>query len=150
MLPCACAPPPKIWICGTGIATCRSPARNFHSGFFAAAAAACAQASDTATMALPPRRDLSGVPSSAMSVLSISSWFKSFPDKERSRISVFTPCTACLTSMLFASPDPVDAPAGAIARPRAPFTATSASTVARPRESQTLRARTSRIFAMRS
>ena len=67
MRPCACAPPPKIWICGTGIATARLPARNFHSGFFAAAAAACAQASDTATMALPPRRDLSGVPSSAIS-----------------------------------------------------------------------------------
>ena len=30
----ACAPPPKIWICGTGSATRRSPARFFQSGIF--------------------------------------------------------------------------------------------------------------------
>ena len=39
------------------------------------------------------------------------------------------------------SPRPVEAPAGAIARPRAPpASVTSASTVGRPRESQTRRA----------
>src|SRR4029078_731751 len=45
-----------------------------------------------------------------------------------------------------ASPLPVEAPAGAIARPRAPpASVTSASTVGRPRESQTRRPRTEMI-----
>jgi hypothetical protein len=55
---------------------------------------------------------------------------------------------------LFASPEPVEAPAGAMARPVASAvvprpTTTSASTVARPRESQTLRPLMSMILAMR-
>ena len=66
---------------------------------------------------------------------------------------------ACVTSMppkrsppsrrSMASREPRDAPAGAIARPVAPpASATSASTVGRPRESQTRRPRTATIVVV--
>ena len=53
----ACAPPPKIWISGSGSVTASRPARWRHSGSPRAAAAAWATASDTATdrVAAQPR-----------------------------------------------------------------------------------------------
>ena len=54
----ACAPPPKIWICGSGSVPAPAPPRWRYSGTPAAAAAACAAAIETARMALAPRRVL--------------------------------------------------------------------------------------------
>src|SRR6185503_19564403 len=129
-----------------------------HSGRRAAAAAACRHASDTATVAFAPSRDLSGVPSSAISFWSTACWSRASTPSSALRISVLTFRTALATSIppsasppsrrSFASYEPVDAPAGAIARPRAPLRTTSASTVGRPRESQTRRPRTSTILAI--
>jgi hypothetical protein len=117
MRACACAPPPKIWICGTGSATRVSPASFFHSGFFSAAASACAQASETATMALAPRWLLSGVPSSESRRASIAAWSPDLSARRPSRMRVLMFSTAFAASIAFASPEPVEAPAGAIARP---------------------------------
>ena len=63
----AWAPPPKSWISGKGSRTGRSSASDFQRGTPSAAARAWATASETAIRALPPRRDLFGVPSRAIS-----------------------------------------------------------------------------------
>src|SRR5262249_25911007 len=60
----AWAPPPKIWISGTGSRP--TPPRWCQSGCPAAAAAAHATAIDVATVALAPNPDRPGVPSSSM------------------------------------------------------------------------------------
>ena len=71
----ACAPPPKIWISGSGITASAAVAEQIGIKRLAcAAAAACSAAIDTATSALPPSRLFCGVPSSAISAPSIAAW----------------------------------------------------------------------------
>ena len=70
----AWAPPPKIWISGSGSRAGASPRRWRHSGRPAAAAAACSPAIETAMSALPPRRLRSSVPSRLISVRSRAAW----------------------------------------------------------------------------
>ena len=147
----ACAPPPKICTSGSGSVTGSSPARYCHSGMSCASAAACATASDTATVALPPSVALFGVPSSSISFASMSAWSSASMPKIARAIGPRTLATACATSKppwrvppsrrSTASREPRDAPAGAMPRPTTPHARrTSASTVGRPRESQTRRA----------
>ena len=64
----------------------------------AAAAAAWSAAIDTAIMALPPRRDLSGVPSSAISVASIAAWSAASAPTSAGAISSRMPASAPRTS----------------------------------------------------
>ena len=129
------------------MATRLSPARCCHRGLRAAAAEACRQASDTATMALA-RCGTCPSCRPARSAAVHRCWSRASTPSRAERIAVFTLRTAMAASRLLASPAPVEAPAGAMARPRAPLRWTSASTVARPRESQTRRATTSTILAM--
>ena len=148
--PDACAPPPRIWISGSGSVAASPPPRWRHSGSPAAAAAACAAAIDTAMVALPPSRRFSGVPSSSISRASIAAWSAASRPISAGAMTSVTLATARVTSSppnasppsrrSTASPLPVDAPAGAIARPTAPpARCSSASTVGRPRLSQTRR-----------
>ena len=147
----AWAPPPKIWICGIGSSVAASPPRCRYSGTSASAAAACAAAIDTASVALAPSRVLFGVPSSSTSCRSSAAWSLASKPARAAAISPLTCATACFTSSppkalppsrsSSASRVPVDAPAGTMARPVAPpCSVSSASTVGRPRLSQTRRA----------
>ena len=101
-------------------------------------------------MALPPSRLLFGVPSSAIRMRSTAAWSAASVPRKAAAISPEILACARRTSRppkaappsrrSSASPEPVEAPAGAMARPRAPpASVTSASTVGRPRESQTRR-----------
>jgi hypothetical protein len=148
--PPACAPPPKICTCGNGNDPAWSPPRWRYSGTPAAPAAACALAIDTATMALAPRRIRPSVPSSAINRRSSAAWSAASWPVTASAIRPLTLATARLTSQppkvsppsrrSSASPLPVEAPAGAMARPTAPpASSISASTVGRPRLSHTRR-----------
>ena len=114
------------------------------------AAAACRMAIETATSALPPsraflrrsveldqfsvdRRLIGGV--SPVSAGAISPSIAATAPRTSAPPSLAPPSRRSI-----ASPEPVDAPAGAIARPTAPpASLNSASTVGRPRESQTRR-----------
>ena len=109
-------------------------------------------------MALPPRRAFAGVPSSSMRWRSISACAPASRPASAGAMISFTFATARRTSRppnaappsrrSTASPLPVEAPAGAIARPMTPpASATSTSTVGRPRESHTRRPCTFAIAA---
>ena len=81
----ACAPPPKICTSGIGSDTGPSSARYCHSGMSKAIAPACATASDTATVALPPSLLLFGVPSSSISLASIVGLLERIHAEDRAR-----------------------------------------------------------------
>jgi len=83
------------------------------------AAAACAQASDTATTALAPSRLLSGVPSRSIRRSSITFWSATLNARSAFADQALMFFTAAGTSSALASPAPVEAPAGAMARPEA-------------------------------
>ena len=113
-----------------------------------AAAMACAAAIETANVALAPNLDLLTVPSKSMSAWSSADWLSAMDPTSALEISPLTCPTACITSSppnrsppslnSSASRVPLDAPAGAMALPIAPsLSVTSASTVGRPRLSQT-------------
>ena len=149
----ACAPPPKIWISGSGkrdraVAGEIAPQRHAARG----RGGVQRRPSRSRSMALPPSRALFGVPSSAISAR-VDRRLVGDVHAERAprAISPLTSATARATS---SPPKPaaavaqvdglaacrVEAPAGAMARPVAPLASThSASTVGRPRESQTRR-----------
>src|SRR5262245_66118188 len=107
-------------------------------------------------VALPPRRALCAVPSSAMRHWSIASCSSARWPRRAGAISSLTARTAWLTPgppkavswSRRSTPAwvPRDAPAGAMARPNAPpARRTSTSTVGRPRESHTRRPMTSEM-----
>ena len=147
----ACAPPPKIWISGSGSETGASPARCRHSGSPRAAAAACATASDTATVALPPSVALFGVPSSAISARVDAGLVERVAAGERARRSGRRRWRSPARRRSRRSARRRRAgrwprasratrrPARSRARTAPPASVTSASTVGRPRESQTRR-----------
>ena len=152
----ACAPPPKIWICGIGTRVASAPPIDSYKGMRRDVATACAAASETASVAFAPRRDLLGVPSRSIRRRSSAVWSSAAMPRNALAISPSTLATARCTSRppnaappsrsSIASRVPFDAPAGQIARPNAPSSSvTSASTVGRPRLSQTRRACTVRI-----
>ena len=139
----ACAPPPKICTSGIGSDTGPSSARYCQSGMSKAIAPACATASDTATVALPPSLLKFGVPSSSTSLASISACSRASMSNIARAIGPRTLAIACATSYppsrvppsrrSTTSREPRDAPAGAIPRPMTPLARrTSASTVGRP------------------
>ena len=150
----ACAPPPKIWISGSGSSVAAGRRRDAATAARRrAAAAACAAAIETAIVALPPRRDLSGVPSSSIRRASSAAWSAaSMPGQRRRDLAVHVATArvhvvaaegrAAVAQVDAPRRVPVEAPAGAMARPIAPpASCTSASTVGRPRVSQTRRPR---------
>ena len=113
---------------------------------------ACAAAMETAKVALAPNLDLLMVPSRSMSAWSRTDWLSAFVPTSALEISPLTCPTARITSRppnrsppslnSSASRVPLDAPAGAMALPSEPsLRTTSASTVGRPRLSQTRLAR---------
>ena len=156
----ACAPPPKIWICGSGSSVASAPPRCRTAARRAAAAAACAAAIETASVALAPRRDLFGVPSSSIRRASSAAW--SSARERRRRARAISPRHWRRRAARRgrrrprrrrAARAPRACPStrrpGTIARPTAPpASVTSASTVGRPRLSQTRRARTVRIVSV--
>ena len=89
----ACAPPPKIWISGSG-STSASGSRWRHSGNPAAAAAAWAQAIDVATVALAPRCSNVAVPSSSARRSSMARWSPTSSPTSAPAIGPFTLPTA--------------------------------------------------------
>ena len=102
-------------------------------------------------IALAPRRDFDGVPSSAQSAASRPRWSVASRPATASAISRLTLATARVTPLpshatppsrsSVASNSPVEAPDGTAARPRAPESSTtSTSTVGLPRESRIWRA----------
>ena len=108
-------------------------------------------ASETPRIALAPRRDLLGVPSSSFSLRSSPAWSSASSPRTASAISPLTFATACVTPLppqasppsrnSVASNSPVEAPDGTAARPCAPERrTTSTSTVGLPRESRIWRA----------
>ena len=134
------------------------PPRARHRGSPRRAAAAWATAIDVAISVFPPRRLLSGVPSRSTSMRSRASWSLASRPRRAGSISPPTAATACDTPRppnsvppsrnSLASPLPVEAPAGAMARPMAPpESSTSTSIVGCPLESQTCRPRVSAIDA---
>ena len=128
----ACAPPPKIWISGSGSVTAPSPASERHRGTPRDAAAACATASDTATGRVAAEACLV-----RRAVERDQRRVDARPDRARrarrarARSSPSTFAMARVTSIppkreppsrrSIASREPRDAPAGAIARPIAPL-----------------------------
>src|SRR6516162_8090841 len=108
---------------------------------------------ETARIALAPKRDFVGLPSSEIIFWSSARWSAASEPQRALAISALTWETALRTPLpryLDSSPSrssrascsPVEAPEGTIARPVAPDSrTTSASTVGLPRESRTWRAR---------
>src|SRR6478752_12916 len=101
-------------------------------------------------MALAPRRDLFGVPSSSISARSTPIWSRASRPWISAKISVLTKSTALVTPLprkglppsrsSTASWAPVEAPDGTMARPKLPSSSTtSTSTVGLPRLSKTCR-----------
>ena len=146
----ACAPPPKIWTCGIGSSVALAPPRYSNNGTPQHAAMAWAAAIDTASVALAPSRARPSLPSSAISRWSSAAWSSALVPCNTRAISPFKWPTACCTSSppkrtppsrsSSASRLPLDTPAGAMAVPNEPSCSlTSASTVGRPRLSQTRR-----------
>ena len=148
----ACAPPPKIWICGIGSSVAVAAAEVLVQRHAAATRpTACAAAIDTASVALAPRRVLVGVPSSSIRRAVERGLVVGAQADERARdlavdvadrLQHVEPAEARAppSRSSCASRVPLDAPAGAIARPTAPScSVTSASTVGRPRLSHTRR-----------
>src|SRR5260370_14372558 len=121
-------------------------------------ATARAVAMETARMALAPRRDLVGVPSSKIILWSrarCSAASRPAMDLAISLLALATALSTPLPRYFDLSPSrssrascsPVEAPEGTAARPSAPPSrTTSGSTVGLPRESMTWRARTLLIF----
>src|SRR3954463_9467536 len=155
----ACAPPLRTFIIGTGRTRASAPPRWRQSGTPSCAAAACAAASETPRIALAPRRDLFGVPSSSIRALSRPAWSSASRPAIASAISPLTFATACVTPLppqgappsrsSVASNSPVDAPDGTAARPLAPErSSSSTSTVGLPRLSRIWRAWTRWIWLM--
>ena len=143
----AWAPPLRTFIIGTGRTLAPVPPRWRQSGSPASAAAARATASETPRIALAPRRDLFGVPSSSISVWSIAPCSAARAPTSALAMSSLTFATAFETPLpaqasppsrsSVASNSPVEAPEGTAARPVAPVSSvTSTSTVGLPRESR--------------
>ena len=121
------------------------------------AAAALATARDTAKIAFAPNTSLFSVPSKSIIAASIALWSVASMPFRRSVMGPKIPATAFKTPLpryLALSPsrssnaslEPVEAPEGAQAEPKAPpAKSTSASTVGLPRESNTSRALMSAI-----
>src|SRR2546427_1221485 len=113
---------------------------------------------ETARMALAPRRDFGGVPSSSIMRLSRTRWSAASRPTTALAISVLVLATAFSTPLpryfdlspsrnSRASCSPVEAPEGTAARPRVPSSSkTSASTVGLPRESRIYLPRTPAIL----
>src|SRR5215468_12485183 len=107
---------------------------------------------ETARIALAPKRDFVGLPSSEIILWSSARWSAASEPQSTLAISALTWETALSTPLpryLDLSPSrssrascsPVEAPEGTIARPKAPDSrSTSASTVGLPRESRIWRA----------
>ena len=95
----ACTPPLITFIIGTGNVVASSPPRWRKSETPASAAAALALASETARIALAPRRPLFGVPSSSISRRSSASWSPGSIPRTASAISPFTFATAFVTAL---------------------------------------------------
>src|SRR5436309_3163218 len=122
-----------------------------------AAAAACATARETPSNAFEPRFFLLGVPSSSINLLSILLWSRASQPFRTGAILPLTLATAFFTPFppkrllspsrnSHASCSPVLAPLGIAARPSAPLsTRTSTSIVGLPRESKISRATIERI-----
>ena len=145
----ACAPPPKICICGSGSNVAADPSDGIRTAATpCAAAAACAAAIDTASGGVRAERGPSfrcrrarsgravearawssaGVAYGARAAISPVD-IASLPAARRVRRTRADPSRSSSASRV-----PFDAPAGTIARPIAPsFSVTSASTVGRPR-----------------
>src|SRR5271168_1033916 len=132
--------------------------RYLYNGCFSATAAAREAAMETARIALAPRRDLVGVPSSEIILWSRPRWSaasKPMTALASSPLALAAALSTPLPRYLVLSPSrsssascsPVDAPDGTAPRPNAPPSRrTSASTVGFPRESRTWRAWTRAIF----
>src|SRR4029079_12419763 len=141
-----------MFIIGTGKTRASGPPRYLNSGRFSAAAAACATARETPSSAFAPKLFLLGVPSSSISFLSIFAWSSTSHPLRAGAILSLTLATAFLTPLppnrlllpsrnSHASCSPVLAPLGIAARPSAPLsTRTSTSMVGLPRESKISRA----------
>ncbi|KKW29876.1 MAG: hypothetical protein UY74_C0061G0016 [Candidatus Kaiserbacteria bacterium GW2011_GWC2_52_8b] len=123
----------------------RSPFRYWYVGSDCATAAAFAHAMDTPISALPPRRDLFGVPSSPSIFLSIADWpHTSMPRSAGKMMSRMFERAALIcpssSRSSFASPAPVDAPDGTAKVPSAvppeSLVCTVTAIVGRPRESR--------------
>ena len=153
----ACAPPPKIWISGSGMIACLvAQADGARAAGRGLPPPLAGRPSETAVSALPPSLALFGVPSRAMSFASIAAWSNGSSPMSAGAISFVIPGSASCTSrppkrfppsrLSIASRLPREAPAGAIPRPdRAVAERISASTVGRPRESQMRRATSDRM-----
>ena len=134
---------------GTGSVYAPTPPIYLYSGISLSSALAFAAASDTARMALAPRRPLLGVPSSSIIFSSRPTWSQESKPISAFAISVLTFSTALSTPLppyLFLSPSrsscasciPVDAPDGDIATPLPPASVvTTHATVGLPLESST-------------
>src|SRR5216117_1208703 len=146
-----------MFIIGTGSTRASGPPRYRNRDKFSEAAAAQAVARETASVALAPRFVLVGVPSSSISFLSMFAWSRASSPLRIGAIFSFTLATAFLTLLppkrllspsrnSHASCLPVLAPLGIAARPSAPLsTRTSTSIVGLPRESKISRATIERI-----
>src|SRR5437867_4727026 len=99
----ACAPPFRMFIIGQGRRFAdfseEQRARYLYSGTFCAAAAPRAAAIETARMALAPRRDLVGVPSSSIIRLSSARWLVASRPTTALAISWLTLATAFNTPL---------------------------------------------------
>ena len=98
----ACAPPFKMFIIGTGIDNevwLRRLAMYWNNGNFCDIAAARAAANETANMAFAPNFPLFSVPSSSISLLSISCWSVTSISINDDRISLLTLATAFFTPL---------------------------------------------------
>ena len=143
----AWAPPFRIFIIGTGRRLAFTPPRKRYRGISSEAAAALAQAMETARMAFAPSFDLSFVPSARIMALSTAYMSHASIPFSVSHITVLTFSAALRTPFppylplspsrsSSASYSPVDAPLGAAPLATVPSARrTSASTVGFPRES---------------
>src|SRR5262249_41202525 len=141
-----------MFIIGTGNTRAWGPPRYRNSGSFFAVAAACATASETPSSAFEPRFFLLGVPSSSINFLPIFAWSNASHPFRAGAIFSLTLAAAFLTPLppnrlllssrnSHASCSPVLAPLGIAARPSAPLSrCTSTSMVGLPRESKISRA----------
>ena len=148
----ACAPPLITFSMGTGSTFAPSPPIQRKRETPALPAAAFAVASEQPRIAFAPRRDLFLVPSSSISAPSTERWSSASTPASAAAISPSTFRTACRTLLppyLLLSPSrsstasnrPVEAPDGTAARPLAPDSSvTSTSMVGLPRESRIWRA----------
>lgn len=150
--PPACFPPFMMLSMGTGMVAWSPPTCSY-TGTPSAIAPALTAASDTATMALPPRPDLFSVPSSSIMARSTASWSAGSIPTSALAMGPRTFSTAFSTPLppyLDLSPSlisrasqlPVEAPDGAMALILCPPTVSSASTVGFPLESRTSLAHT--------